>query len=92
MAARASSLETDELRFFSTIDTASNWLGGVDLMHSSGTLQYIPGPFEMLDRLLALSAPVILWSRMALTEGAAETSIATSTLSANGPRADAGGN
>jgi putative methyltransferase (TIGR04325 family) len=85
MAARASSLETDELRFFSTIDTASNWLGGVDLMHSSGTLQYIPGPFEMLDRLLALSAPVILWSRMALTEGAAETSIATSTLSANGP-------
>jgi putative methyltransferase (TIGR04325 family) len=85
MATRASSLETDDLRFFSTIDAACRWLGDVDFIHSSGTLQYIPKPFETLEQLLALSVPIILWSRMALTENAAVTSVMTSTLSANGP-------
>jgi putative methyltransferase (TIGR04325 family) len=85
MAERASSLETNELKFFSTIDAASRWLEGVDFVHSSGALQYTPTPSETLDQLLALSAPVIMWSRMALAEGAASTSMFTSTLSAHGP-------
>jgi putative methyltransferase (TIGR04325 family) len=85
MAERATELATDILRFFSDIDSAAEWLGGVDLMHSLGTLQYTPYPERTLSELCALKSPTLLWSRMNLTEGLVEESVQTSRLADNGP-------
>jgi putative methyltransferase (TIGR04325 family) len=85
MAARGELFQTDELRFFCDIDAACAWLGGIDLLHSSSTLQYVPEPSQTLTRLVGLSATVVLWSRMALTDGATSKSLQTSRLAENGP-------
>jgi putative methyltransferase (TIGR04325 family) len=75
---------TDGLRIFAEIDEALAWLGGIDVMHCSGTLQCVPSPKETLDRLVALNAPVMLWQRMALSLDQEVTLVQISSLGANG--------
>ncbi|MTD96193.1 methyltransferase, TIGR04325 family [Hyphomicrobium sp. xq] len=85
MATRAADLASDELNFFSDIRTANDWLGGVDLLFSSGTLQYMSKPIEALSLTLSLSPPVVVWTRMALVEdGRSVTKTQKSWLSENG--------
>ena len=62
-------VESDWLRFFVSLDEAVNWLGGVDLMHSSGTVQYLPDPDEAMHNLINLGATVMLWQRMMFAKG-----------------------
>jgi putative methyltransferase (TIGR04325 family) len=86
MAERAKDLENDELRFFSQIGAAHHWLGdSIDLVYSSSTLQYVPDPAHTLSQLILLNAPVLAWSRMALTDGEMVREMQTSRLSHNGP-------
>lgn len=67
MAARASELATDKLKFFSDIPIAAAWLGDIDVMHSSGALFYAPDPLAKLRELVELDAPKMLWRRMHFT-------------------------
>jgi putative methyltransferase (TIGR04325 family) len=64
VAALARPVESDWLRVFANIGEAMDWLGGVDLTHSSGTLQYLPNPDQAVLNLVNLGARVMLWQRM----------------------------
>lgn len=85
MAAKASELQTSCLRFFDNIGDATRWLGGVDLLFSSSALQYVRDQDTTLKKLLALEAPVVVWSRLPMVHGPAITEIQSSRLAHNGP-------
>jgi putative methyltransferase (TIGR04325 family) len=88
MVAKARALETDTLRFFEDIPSAQKALGIVDLLHSSGTLQYVPDPEGVLSEMLGVKASVVLLNRLALSGGAKSIFASQeSLLSANGPGA-----
>jgi hypothetical protein len=50
MAARASELSTEHLRFFSDIDKAALRVGDIDILHSAGALQYVRDPESTLKQ------------------------------------------
>lgn len=83
MVGRAADLQTDNLRFFTEIEVAANWLGSVDLMHSSGAVQYTPAPVETVGQLCRLKARNMLWKRLWLGASAPETQV--SRIADNGP-------
>lgn len=85
MVQRASELATDRLNFFSSIADAAAWLGKVDLMHSSGALQFAPDPAKTLAELVGLGARRMQWRRLVLSEGEPVTETQTSYLTDNGP-------
>jgi len=87
MVFAAKSFETEKFKFFTEIDVAMSWLGGIDLLHSFGALQYVPEPRNTLRDLISLKPPTILWSRLALSDAQEERTLQTSMLSANGPGA-----
>jgi putative methyltransferase (TIGR04325 family) len=74
------------LKFFSDIDCAVANLGEVDLVFTSGALQYTPDPLAFLAKLIAVKAKHIFVTRTAFNDGE-ETivSVQTAMLSANGP-------
>ena len=85
MAKRATELATDSIRFFHRISDAVSWLGGVDLMYSSGTLQCVAEPESTLRDLCSVGATVLIWTRLALSTGDRVKVTQTSMLSENGP-------
>jgi hypothetical protein len=87
MAARASALATDRLRFFSDIDEAAAWLGAIEMMYSNGALQYTPQPIQMLQRLCNVGANTMLWERVLISVSGLERDTQSSYLSDNGPGA-----
>ncbi|MGY4354635.1 hypothetical protein ACVW0J_001128 [Bradyrhizobium sp. i1.7.7] len=54
MVQRAKELGTDRLMFFERIDQAADWLGTVDLIHSNGTIQYVPDALETVRTLCSV--------------------------------------
>ena len=78
-------IANDELRFFPTIEAAYAWLGGIDLVHASGSLQYTPDPMSALAALVALRAPYLAITRSAVSLGRECVTIQVSLLSGNGP-------
>jgi hypothetical protein len=85
MVARASELATDRLRFFTSLDSAVQWLGRLDLIYSCGALQYTQDPFSTLRAICALRAPTILWDRMMLSNRGVDREVQESYLNDNGP-------
>jgi putative methyltransferase (TIGR04325 family) len=86
MMRRASDLEHENMRFFSSPEQASEWLGSVDLLHSNGVLQYLDEPEAMVRRLLAIQPGWISWSRLLLgPEKIVETQVATLSAHGGGP-------
>jgi hypothetical protein len=85
MVARASELATDRFRFFDSIRSAAAWLGSIEVMHSSGALQYTPEPQKTLRELCGLNAKKLLWLRMALSTDTLEREMQSSNLGDNGP-------
>jgi putative methyltransferase (TIGR04325 family) len=83
MVNRARSLETQQLRFFSSIDAAADWLGDIEIVHSSGALQYVDDQFATTRQLCGLGANRMLWFRLLM--GDEEKAMQTSMLSDNGP-------
>lgn len=83
MARRASELQTDNLRFFTEIDAALAWLGPVDLMHSSGAVQYASDPIACVRQLCGIGAKILLWRRLWLNGASPEQQ--KSRLLDNGP-------
>ena len=66
-AARAAGLEA-----FDDLDMALRHVGAADLVHSSGTLQYLPDPLGTLEALVALNAPVFLLARLPVAPASSE--------------------
>jgi putative methyltransferase (TIGR04325 family) len=85
MVAKAAELATGRLRFFSSIPEAAAWLGSIEVMHSSGALQYTPEPEVTLRELCGLRAKRMLWQRMALSTDRLEREMQSSNLGDNGP-------
>jgi putative methyltransferase (TIGR04325 family) len=69
---------------FESVATAVKHLGGVDLVHTSGAIQYTPDPLQFLDTLLAVDAPVFFLGRLPLWRGEQRVTIQESQLSSNG--------
>lgn len=86
MASRA--MTGDELAFFADIESAAAaFPGPVDLVLSSGTLQYTPDPVAAVHRLCAVGAAHMLITRTALADVPLEkrSIVQTCRLSENGP-------
>lgn len=74
------------LKFFDDIQKAATDLGHVDLVFTSGALQYTPDPLAFLSSLLAVRADHVFITRTALNDGVDQVvSVQTSWLSSNGP-------
>ena len=85
MVMKAKSLETNELRFYTAVAKAKESLGRIDLVHSTGAIQYSPAPENSLNEMLGCAPAFVLFNRMALAEGEKIITIQESPLSANGP-------
>jgi putative methyltransferase (TIGR04325 family) len=85
MVQRASQCATANLRFFTSIREAANWLGPIHVMHSNSALQYAPNPQHALALLCGLQAKVMLWQRLVLSKGSVERTVQISNLRDNGP-------
>jgi putative methyltransferase (TIGR04325 family) len=85
MVTEGSRIEDQRLKFFSDIDAAAASLGRVDLVFSSGALQYVPDPAHFLAKLLSVGAEHVFLTRIGLSEVSSRTIIQESQLSANGP-------
>lgn len=75
-----------DLQFFDNINDAKNDLGTVDLVFSSGALQYCPSPLEFLTELTEVGATNIFITRTPLNDSDSSLiSVQVSKLSENGP-------
>lgn len=82
---KSRALENDELRFFRDVVSAKADLSSVDLVFSTGALQYLANPCEALESLAACQAKHIFLSRLGLTTGIKELiTVQRSMLSYNG--------
>lgn len=88
MAEVAKGLEDGQLEFFDSLHRAKESFEKIDLVFSSGALQYVPDPYETLGEITQCGARALFLTRIGLTRGNSELIMAqTSTLSANGPGA-----
>lgn len=85
IASLGTQVANDELHFFTSIDRALDWLGGVDLVHSSGTLQYTPRPKVVLSSLVGVRAPSMAITRNAIALGRECVTIQAFLLSGTDP-------
>jgi putative methyltransferase (TIGR04325 family) len=86
MAEAAQSIQTDGLTFTDDLETAVRHLGQVDLVFTSGALQYCPDPLSALQQLIDVGARYLYITRTELTERArAMYTVQRSRLSSNGP-------
>ncbi len=73
------------ISFFASIEEALEHLGGCDLVHMSGVLQFVRSPEHTLDRAVAIGAPIMLLGRIPLFKGRRTFGVQTSRLASNGP-------
>lgn len=86
MVSKAIGLEDGQLKFFDDLQKARNAIGRADLVFSSGALQYVPRPYEFLERLIECRADNIFITRVGFSTLPKELVIVQqSNLSANGP-------
>jgi putative methyltransferase (TIGR04325 family) len=86
MALAARGLENDELHFSSDLNDALQASHSADMIHSSGTIQCVPQPRELLENFVNSGARFLLLSRMGVTRGPQDViCIHESRLSDNGP-------
>ena len=86
MVQGATTLETDCLHFRSEIAAAQELLGDVDVVFSSGALQYTSDPLHYLQKLIDVDAQYLFITRTVLNEGDKRmTFMQDARLSANGP-------
>ena len=86
MVAVAKSLETDELKFYSDINSAKSGMDQIDIIFVSSVLSYVPEPYNMLIELLDVGANHVFLTRQPLTHFDKDIfQIQESRISANGP-------
>jgi putative methyltransferase (TIGR04325 family) len=78
-------LENDELKFFDSISKAVKNLEGIDLIISSGAIQYFGDPRQVLREIVDVGAEYILLLRLSLSTSNRDIiSVQRSLLSQNG--------
>jgi putative methyltransferase (TIGR04325 family) len=83
---RASELGNNELSFSSSLEHTLLQTPAPDLLHSSGTLQYVPEPYQMLRQISASGARYLVLTRLVMTDGQQDfAAIQRSRLGDNGP-------
>jgi putative methyltransferase (TIGR04325 family) len=86
MATMAASLEDGHVKFYDNLGEARADLGRVDLVLSSGALQYVAQPYASLQQLTACGASSLFLTRIGLsTESREFVTLQTSHLRDNGP-------
>jgi len=86
MAKAARRIAVDGLNFFDSITEAVNDLGDVDLVLTSGALQYCPNPIAFLRKLIDVNAECIYITRTPFSKSNhAIITTQQSKLSSNGP-------
>lgn len=86
MSKEAKRLENEKLKFFDNIADAKNSMGDIDLVFTSGALQYCPNPLRFLQDLVEINAPHLFITRTPFLESSNEIiTIQASKLSSNGP-------
>jgi putative methyltransferase (TIGR04325 family) len=85
IASLGAQIANEELQFFTSIEAAAKWLGSIDLVHASGSLQYTPQPKAAFSALVGLGAPYLAVTRTAVALGRECVTIQVSLLSGNGP-------
>lgn len=76
-------LSRDELKFVNSIEDINT---EIDFIHSSGALQYVPDPYELLNRLIKVRANWVFFNRMMFNENDRDfVTVQKSFLSLNGP-------
>lgn len=83
-AASAAAAEDESLHIFSTMNSAVDWLGGVDLLYSSSAVQYFPDPVGLLRDAVAVRAPIQLWQRFPIAKQREAIVLQVSHLADNG--------
>ncbi|MFY9315024.1 MAG: methyltransferase, TIGR04325 family [Burkholderiales bacterium] len=77
---------SDELSFSADLESAISSMDGIDLLHTSGTLQVVDRPYELLARIASASARHLMFGRLGLTRGSRDVvAVHESWLSRNGP-------
>jgi len=84
MAARAARLAQNYFRVFTAIGDAAAALEGVDLVHASSSIQYVPDPPAVLKAFAALRPRHILLARLPLWREPTIVGVQISPLSGNG--------
>ena len=83
LSAKNMKLGNDELKFYDSLELINI---PIDIIHSSGALQYVPDPYEYLIKLLNFNAKWIFFNRMMFNEDNRDIiTVQKSNLSANGP-------
>ena len=86
MVSKAVALEDGQLKFFDDLQKARYAFDRVDLVFSSCALQYVPQPYQFLEKLIELRADNIFVTRVGLSTLSRELIVVQkSNLSANGP-------
>ncbi len=86
MVASARQFGNEHLRFFDSLPAAVDAMSGIDLLFSSGALQYVPDPIVMLRELLQCGAQQLFFTRVGLSiSNQATVSVQVSNLSDIGP-------
>jgi putative methyltransferase (TIGR04325 family) len=67
MQAMGRRLENEELRFFDNLDTAASEVGQTDLLYTSGAIQCVDDPYQVLRRMRYSQPRLMLFNRLALT-------------------------
>lgn len=86
MVKKAKNLESEELKFYDSIEDAVNQLINIDVLHTSATLQALENPREYLLKLLNLKSKYIFFNRVGVHKGEKDLyTVHRSKLSWNGP-------
>jgi putative methyltransferase (TIGR04325 family) len=76
-------LASDELNFVDSIEKIDT---EIDIIHSSGTLHYVPDPYEIINRLVNVKANWIFFNRMMFNRNNRDfITVQKTLLSSNGP-------
>lgn len=79
-------LASENLSFFRSIEEASDWLGGVDLVYTSSALQYCPDPLDTLIKLVECKASSLVITRTPFSSSGNYYGVQSSGLLENGER------
>jgi putative methyltransferase (TIGR04325 family) len=60
---------TNELSFCDNLDKAIQEMGAIDILFTSGTLQYTPNPYDFIDKMLNSNADYLIFNRQSLNVG-----------------------
>jgi putative methyltransferase (TIGR04325 family) len=84
MAVQANEIANAQFEVYETLEKAASSLGRIDLVHTSGAVQYVPHPMVTLSALVALRANYVMLARFPVWHGPLLFGVQTSPLAANG--------